>query len=68
MSDQEGIVRNDGSRWFSPSEILHMNWLSDTVEGGIPPFADILPFAQSIVRLLGVYREEIPPVKDGPIL
>ncbi len=68
MSDQEGIVRNDGNRWLSPSEILHMDWLSDTIEGSIPAFSEILPVAQSIVRLLGVYREEIPPTKDGPIL
>ena len=68
MSDQEGIVRNDGNRWLSPSEILRMDWLSDTVEGSIPAFSEILPVAQGIVRLLGVYREDIPPVKDGPIL
>lgn len=68
MSDQEGIVRNDGSRWLSPSEILHMDWLSDTVEGRIPAFSEILPMAQPTVRLLGVYRDSIPPVKDGPIL
>lgn len=68
MSDQEGIVRNDGNRWLSPSEILHMDWLSDAIEGSIPAFSDVLPFAQSTVRLLGVYREDIPPVKDGPIL
>ena len=68
MSDQEGIVRNDGNRWLSPSEILHMDWLSDTVEGTIPAFSELLPVAQGLVRLLGVYREEIPPVKDGPIL
>ncbi len=68
MSDQEGIVRNDGSRWLSPDEILHMDWLSDTIEGAIPAFDEILPMAQPTVRLLGVYREEIPPKKDGPIL
>ena len=68
MSDQEGIVRNDGNRWLSPSEILHMDWLSDTIEGSIPAFPELLPIAQSIVRLLGVYREDIPPVKDGPVL
>lgn len=68
MSDQEGIVRNDGERWLSPEEILHMDWLSDTVEGEIPPFESILPMAQGIVRLIGVYRDQIPPVKDGPIL
>lgn len=68
MSDQSGIVRSDGSRWFTPEEILHMDWLLDTVEGSIPTFPEILPMAQSIVRLEGVYREEIPPVKEGPIL
>lgn len=68
MCDQEGIVRNDGNRWLSPSEILHMDWLSDTIEGTVPKFSELLPVAQNIVRLLGVYREEIPPVKDGPIL
>ncbi len=68
MSDQDGIVRNDGERWLSPEEILQMDWLSDTVEGAIPKFDEILPMAQSIVRLIGVYRDTIPPVKDGPIL
>ena len=68
MSDQEGIVRNEGDRWLSPYEILHMDWLSDTIEGTIPKFSELLPMAQSTVRLLGVYREDIPPVKDGPIL
>ena len=68
MSDQEGLVRNDGSRWLSPDEILRMDWLSDVVEGRIPAFSEILPMAQSTVRLLGVYREDIPPKKDGPIL
>ena len=45
-----------------------MDWLSDTIEGTIPKFSELLPMAQSTVRLLGVYREDIPPVKDGPIL
>ena len=68
MSDQSGIVRSDGSRWFTPEEILHMDWLLDTVEGSIPTFDELLPMAQNIVRLEGVYREELPPVKEGPIL
>ena len=68
MSDQDGIVRSEGDRRLSPEEILHMDWLSDTVEGEIPQFDEILPMAQSIVRLIGVYRDTIPPVKDGPIL
>ena len=68
MSDQSGIVRSDGTHWFTPEEILHMDWLSDAVEGSIPAFSEILPMAQGIVRLEGVYREDIPPVKEGPIL
>lgn len=68
MSDQEGLVRNDGDRWLSPDEILHMDWLSDAIEGSIPAFSEILPMAQGTVRLLGVYRDTIPPKKDGPIL
>ena len=68
MCDQEGIVKSEGDRWLSPNEILHMDWLSDAIEGSIPAFSEILPMAQGTVRLLGVYREAIPPVKDGPIL
>ena len=68
MSDQDGIVRSEGDRRLSPEEILHMDWLSDTVEGEIPQFDEILPISQGIVRLIGVYRDTIPPVKDGPIL
>ena len=68
MSDQAGIVRSDGEHQLTPEEILEMDWLSDTVEGEIPPFDAVLPMAQGILRLIGVYRDSIPPVKNGPIL
>ena len=68
MCDQEGIVKSEGDRWLSPNEILHMDWLSDAIEGSIPAFSEILPMAQGTVRLLGVYRDSIPPKKDSPIL
>ena len=65
---QDGAVRNDGDRWFTPEEILHMDWLCDCVDGSIPPYEDLLPMSRSIVRLQGVYREAIPPEKEDTIL
>lgn len=49
-------------------EILHMDQLDSCVEGRIPAYQELLPMARSIVRLQGVYREDIPPEKEDPIL
>ena len=68
IRDQSGAVRSDGNGWFSPEEILHMDWLCGNVDGEIPAFDRLLPMARSIVRLQGVYRDAIPPEKEGPIL
>ena len=68
LRSQDGQVRSDGERWFSPEEILHMDWLCDCVEGDIPAFTDLLPMSRSIVRLQGVYRDAIPPEKEAPLL
>ncbi len=68
IRSQDGTVRSEGDRWFSPEEILHMDWLADCVEGGIPAFEELLPMSRSIVRLQGVYRDKIPPEKEGPLL
>ena len=38
-----------------------MDWLCDNVEGTIPAFDELLPNSQEMVRLLGVYRDKIPP-------
>lgn len=61
---QDGTVKNDGTRHFTPEELLHMNWLCDNIIGTIPPFADILPVSQKMVRQLGIYRDSIPPEKE----
>jgi len=42
-----------------------MDWLCENVEGHIPGFDEIEPYAQPIVRQLGIYREEIPIEKEG---
>jgi len=64
IRDQEGRLRNDGSRWFTPDEILGMDWLCDRVEGSIPAFDRLNAVAQPVVRSMGVYRDLIPPEKE----
>ena len=68
IRSQDGTVRNDGGRWFTPEEILRMDWLCDTVDGAIPAFDELLPASRPIVRLQGVYRDSIPPEKEGVLL
>ena len=62
---QDGSMKNDGSKTFTPDQILHMDWLCDNVIGSIPAYEDILPMAQPMVRELGIYRDTIPPVKEA---
>ncbi len=65
---QDGTLRSDGGHWFSPEELLHMDWLCDNVDGAIPQFDELLPFAQPIVRLQGLDRDRLPPEKEATIL
>ena len=65
MLDQNGIVRCNGEQELNFEEILKMDWLCDNVDGSIPGFDELLPRAQGLVRLLGVYRDQIPPEKEG---
>ena len=64
ITAQDGTVKNDGSRTFTPDELLHMDWLCSNVEGVIPSFDEIEPFAQPIVRELGIYRDKLPAQKE----
>ena len=68
ITSQDGVIRNDGSSVFSPETILHMDWLCDNVDGTIPTYDELAPRGQSIVRLQGIYRDQIPPQKEGIIL
>ena len=63
--DQNGFERNNGLRDLSPEEILTMDWLCDNVDGEIPPFEQLTPVSKEIVRLLGLYREKLPPEKEA---
>ena len=53
--DQQGIVRNDGSKGFSPVELLKMDWLCENVVGSFPKYDQILPVSRPMVDLLGLY-------------
>ena len=61
---QDGTVKNDGTRRMSPEELLRMDWLCENVVGKIPPFEDIIPISQNMVRELGLYRDTIPTEKE----
>ena len=62
---QDGTIKNDGTHRFTPEELLHMDWLCENVIGQIPPFEEILPISQNMVRELGLYRDQIPPEKEA---
>lgn len=53
--DQQGNVRNDGTRTFSPVEVLKMDWLCENVVGSFPKYDEILPIARPMVDLLGLF-------------
>ena len=58
---QNGEIINDGSRRFTSEELMKIDWLCDNIDGEIPPFDALIPQSRNLVRLLGVYRETIPP-------
>ncbi len=68
IRDQNGTVRSDGSHFFSPEELLNMDWFVENVEGRIPAYDELLPMSRGIARLQGVYRDSIPPEKQDAIL
>ena len=62
---QDGTMKNDGSRLMSPDELLKMDWLCENVVGSIPTFDELLPAAKPMVRELGIYRDQIPAIKEN---
>ena len=62
---QDGTVKNDGSRILPPGELLKLDWLCENVVGSIPAFDELLPWAQPMVRELGIYRDQLPAVKES---
>jgi hypothetical protein len=62
---QDGSLVCDGSRSLTAEELLNIDWLCDCIEGSIPDFDKLLDMSKPLVRLLGIYRDNIPPDKDG---
>lgn len=65
ITAQDGTLKNDGSRGFTAEELLHMDWLCDNVNGHIPSFHEVAPYARSIVQALGIHRDQLPVWKEG---
>ena len=61
---QDGRIISDGFRRLSPDELLRMDWLCHNVIGSIPKFDELNPVSQSLVRELGIYKDEIPIIKE----
>ena len=57
-------MKNDGSRTFTPEQLLKMDWLCDNVVGSIPEYEEILPVSRAMVRELGIYRDRIDTDKE----
>lgn len=55
---QDGSVKNEGDRGFTPEELLDMDWLCENVTGSIPKYEELLPYSRGMVKLLGVYPQE----------
>lgn len=53
--DQQGNVRNDGTKTFSPVELMQMDWLCENVIGSFPKYDEIMPISRPMVDLLGIY-------------
>ena len=59
ITAQDGTVKNDGTKTFTPEELLRMDWFCDNVIGEIPAFDEIQPVSQTMVRELGIYRDKL---------
>jgi hypothetical protein len=62
---QDGRIISDGSRQLSPDELLRMDWLCCNVTGSIPAYDELIPASQALVRELGIYKDQIPAVKEN---
>ena len=58
ITDQNGILRNNGTQSFTPEELMHMDWLCDNVVGHIPRLEEVIPASKATVKLLGVFEED----------
>lgn len=55
---QNGTVINDGTKKFSPDDLLHCDWLCNNIRGSFPSYDEILPISRPMVNLQGIYTDE----------
>ena len=60
IRDQQGVLRTDGTRPFTPVELMNMDWLCENVIGHIPTLEEVIPESRATVQLLGVFQEDVP--------
>ena len=68
ITDQSGMIRNDGTDTFSSYEILQMDWMCDNVIGSFPDFQSLTDKGQGICRLQGIFRDMISPEKTANLI
>ena len=66
--DRVGVKRNEEGKSMAMEDIMFMDWLCENVDGRIPEFEELKESDRDIVRILGVYRASIPPVKEEETL
>ena len=59
IRDQNGVLRNDGARSLSPTEIMRMDWLCENVEGHIPEIQELKPEAVETSQILAIKPENV---------
>ncbi|MBO4419151.1 MAG: BMP family ABC transporter substrate-binding protein [Oscillospiraceae bacterium] len=62
--DQSGTLRWEGETGLTAEALARMDWLCDNVDGKIPGFDELLPGAREMVRVLGLYRDDLTTVKE----
>ena len=63
--DRDGTLRNDGTRDFTPEELIKMDWFCENVEGSIPGFEELRLGSRDLVRTQGLYRKYLLPEIGG---
>ena len=59
IRDQQGVLRSSGDRWFTPMEMMNMNWLCDNVVGRIPAQDELLEMSRKTAALLAIPTETV---------
>ena len=59
IRDQQGVLRSAGDRWFTPMEMMNMNWLCDNVVGRIPAQDELLEMSRKTTALLAIPTETV---------